>query len=186
VQFDLCVKTLDVGCGDRPTGDVNLDLFYYGRGKNYVIGEAHHLPFGNRVFEKVYCSNALEHFANPLAFFKEARRVSNGWLQCIYPTDSMIKKKTVHNLLNLRWSAAFHWKAKVTGQRKINYGGHKWQLNDNEVRALLKRAGFNQIVFRRRSFPGIRTDRDSKKWGWKAILNRYLPRWQLETEFIAS
>jgi hypothetical protein len=36
------VKLLDVGCGDMPNGDVNLDLFYYGRGKNFAIGEAHH------------------------------------------------------------------------------------------------------------------------------------------------
>jgi ubiquinone/menaquinone biosynthesis C-methylase UbiE len=182
------MKVLDVGCGDRPAGDVNLDLFYYGKWKNFVIGEAHHLPFKNEVFDKVYSKHCLEHFENPLEFFKEAKRVlkKDGILECVYPTDTMLTKKTIHNLLNLRWSSAFKWKEKLTGAEKINYGGHKWQLLDEGLYKLLKKAGFGEVKFCKISFPSIRMDLDQNKKKWKIVINRYLPRWQIETQFTAK
>lgn len=180
------MKTLDIGCGDRPRGDVNLDRFYYGKWENFIIGEAHHLPFKDKAFDHIYSSNTLEHLENPLKFFKEAKRVANSIFECIYPTDSMIKKKTIHNLLNLRWSAAFKWKTKVTGGRKINYGGHRWQINNDKTLELLKKAGFTSVTFNKINFPTIRTNKDRRKWKWKVWLNKYLPRWQLETRFVAK
>jgi ubiquinone/menaquinone biosynthesis C-methylase UbiE len=190
-MFMTLVKTmdfLDVGCGDVPKGDVNLDLFYYGRGKNFVFGEAHHLPFKDETFTKVYSKHCLEHLASPLAFFAEARRVlrKGGVLECVYPTDTMLTKKTIHNLVNLHWSSAFKWKRKLTGADKINYGGHKWQLPDDRVSNLLQKAGFKEVDFQRISFPTIRMNSDPKKRKWKVIINTYLPRWQIETRFVAK
>jgi ubiquinone/menaquinone biosynthesis C-methylase UbiE len=181
------MKVLDVGCGDRPTGDVNLDIFFYGKWKNFTIGEAHHLPFKNGVFDKVYSKDCLEHLENPLEFFKEAHRVlkNDGILECIYPTDTMLTKKTIHNLLNFYWSSAFKWKTKLTGGAKINYGGHKWQLPDERVHKLLKKAGFTEVNFYKISFHSIRMNRDQKKRKWKIVLNKYLPKWQIETKFRA-
>lgn len=179
---------LDVGCGDRPAGDVNLDRFFYGKWKNFIIGEAHHLPFKNNVFEKAYSKHCLEHLENPLKFFKEAKRVlkKGGVLECIYPTDTMLTKKTIHNILNLRWSSAFKWKSKVTGADRINFGGHKWQLPDGRVLKLLQKAGFEKVEFERISFPTIRMSSDQKKKKWKILINMYLPRWQIETRFVAK
>lgn len=182
------MNVLDVGCGDRPKGDVNLDLFYYGKWKNFIMGEAHHLPFKNGVFQKVYSKNCVEHLEDPLKFFQEAKRVlgNNGTLECIYHTDSLLTKKTIHNLLNLHWRSAFKWKSKLTGGEKINYGGHKWQLTDHGTLSLLQRAGFTQFHFHKIRFPSIRVDKDPKKKRWKTFLNRYLPKWQIETRFTAK
>jgi ubiquinone/menaquinone biosynthesis C-methylase UbiE len=182
------MQILDVGCGDRPVGDVNLDRFYYGKWKNFIIAEVHYLPFKNNMFEKIHSKHCLEHFENPLKFFQEAKRVlkEGGALECIYPTDTMLTKKTIHNILNLRWSSAFKWKSKITGGEKINYGGHKWQLHDGTVHKLLKKAGFTKIMFDKISFPTIRMDLDRKKRKWKIELNKYLPTWQLETKFVAK
>lgn len=182
------VEFLDVGCGDVPRGEVNLDLFYYGRGKNFVFGEAHHLPFKDETFIKVYSKHCLEHLESPLVFFKEAKRVlkKGGVLECVYPTDTMLTKKTIHNLLNLNWSSAFKWKTKVTGEEKINYGGHKWQLPDERVLKLLLKAGFEEVNFYKINFPSIRMDKDTRKRTWKIFLNKYLPMWQIETKFIAK
>jgi ubiquinone/menaquinone biosynthesis C-methylase UbiE len=182
------VRFLDVGCGDVPKGDVNLDLFYYGRGKNFVVGEAHHLPFKAETFVRVYSKHCLEHLENPLVFFEEAKRIlkKDGVLECVYPTDTMLTKKTIHNLLNLRWSSAFKWKRKLTGADKISYGGHKWQLADGGVAKLLRKAGFKQVKFQRISFPTIRMDTDRKKKKWKILINTCLPKWQIETEFLAK
>ena len=181
------MQILDVGCGDRPAGDVNLDRFYYGKWKNFVIAEAHYLPFKNNTFNKVYAKHCLEHFENPVKFFQEAKRVlkNGGLLECIYPTDSMLTKKTIHNLLNLRWSSAFRWKSKLTGAGKISYGGHKWQLDNKTVHALLQKAGFTKIIFQQIRFPTIRTDIDRTEKKWKTAFNKYLPTWQIETKFVA-
>jgi ubiquinone/menaquinone biosynthesis C-methylase UbiE len=182
------LKTLDVGCGNTPRGDVNIDLFFYIRCKNFVIGEAHHLPFKTGVFESVYSKHCLEHLESPLQFFKEAKRIlkNGGTLECIYPTDTKLTKKTIHNLLNLRWSSAFKWRAKLIGAEKINYGGHKWQLPDDKIRRLLQKAGFGEIEFTKIRFPIIRTDSDQKKNKWKIFINKHLPTWQIETKFIAK
>lgn len=182
------MELLDVGCGDVPKGDVNLDLFYYRRGKNFVFGEALHLPFRDETFIKVYSKHCIEHLENPLTFFKEAKRIlkEGGKLECIYPTDTMLTKKTIHNLLNLHWSSAFKWKRKLTGADNINYGGHKWQLADDRVLKLLQKADFKKVEFEKISFPTIRMDSDKKKKKWKILLNTYLPRWQIETRFVAK
>jgi ubiquinone/menaquinone biosynthesis C-methylase UbiE len=182
------VESLDVGCGDVPKGDVNLDLFYFEKGKNLIIGEAHHLPFKDETFTKVYSKHSLEHLESPLLFFKEAKRIlkKGGVLECIYPTDTMLTKKTIHNLINLKWSSAFKWRRKVTGADKINYGGHKWQLPDDRVFRMLRKAGFKKVRFEKISFPTIRVDSDPKEKKWKIFLNNYLPRWQIETRFKAE
>lgn len=171
-----------------PKGDVNLDLFYYGKGKNFVIGEAHHLPFKDSAFIRVYSKHNLEHLESPIQFFKEARRIlkNGGTLECVYPTDTMLTKKTIHNLLNLHWSSAFKWKRKLIGADKINYGGHKWQLPDYRVLKLLQSAGFKKVEFERISFPTIRVDSDKKKKRWKTLINKCLPKWQIETRFVAE
>jgi len=182
------LKILDVGCGDVPKGDVNLDVFFYVKCENFIIAEAHHLPFKDGVFEKVYSKHCLEHLENPLKFFKVAKRIlkNGGTLECIYPTDTMMTKKTIHNLLNLHWSSAFKWKSKVTGTEKISYGGHKWQMPDDTTGEFLRKAGFKKIVFHKIRFPTLRTDIDRTQKKWKTALNKYLPTWQIETKFVAE
>jgi ubiquinone/menaquinone biosynthesis C-methylase UbiE len=182
------LNVLDVGCGDRPKGDVNLDLFFFGKWKNFILAEAHHLPFKDGAFKKVYSKNCVEHLENPLKFFQEAKRVlkNSGTLECIYPTDSLLTKKTIHNLLNLHWRSAFKWKSKLTGSEKINYGGHKWQLPDQGTLHLLHQAGFTNVSFHEIRFPSIRVDKDLRERRWKTFLNKYLPKWQIETQFTAE
>jgi len=181
------MNVLDVGCGDRPTGDVNLDLFFYGKWNNFIIGEAHHLPFKNEAFNKVYAKNCLEHFEDPFKFFIEVKRIlrKNGVLECVYHTDTRLTKKTIHNLLNLQWLSAFKWKRKLEGQDNISFGGHKWQISKKGIVELLKKTGFDKINFEAIEFSTIRMDKDRKRRKWKIFFNKYLPKWQLETRFTA-
>jgi len=82
---------LDVGCGVRPRGDVNCDLF---TGKtphlheeteeinpktipNFVRCDANHLPFKEKAFFISFCSHVLEHKGvNTLQVIKEMMRVT--------------------------------------------------------------------------------------------------------------
>lgn len=77
---------LDVGCGSSPKGDVNMDLFYTRSPhtskiiepkeiKNFVIADAHRIPFRNKVFDCVYCSHVLEHLIIPTLCLNEIKRI---------------------------------------------------------------------------------------------------------------
>ena len=90
---------LDVGCGDDPRGDVNVDLFIgqtphirrphkidAKRIPNFVRADAEHLPFREDVFETVFCCDVIEHFEEPDRCFRELWRVSSKtiivWVPC--------------------------------------------------------------------------------------------------------
>ena len=80
---------LDVGCGETPTGDVNVDLYPVRshhrshRGPlrkhliaNFVKADAMHLPFKDNSFDIVYSSHTIEHLSDPVQFLREAIRVA--------------------------------------------------------------------------------------------------------------
>ena len=90
---------LDVGCGDAPRGDVNVDLFINQtphiwrphvidakKIPNFMRADAEHLPFRDGMFETVYCCDLIEHFVNPTKCFLELWRVSKRtvliWVPC--------------------------------------------------------------------------------------------------------
>ena len=79
---------LDVGCGSRPHGDVNLDRFtgttshHIGyidgrRYMNFVQGNADTLPFRDEAFTTVYISHVLEHLPDTHKAVRELKRVSS-------------------------------------------------------------------------------------------------------------
>ena len=85
--------TLDVGCGIKPKGDVNVDFFGLGYNpqtgnqvqgdymapkkiRNFVIADASHLPFKDESFNVVLSWHTIEHVQNPFLMFKELCRVA--------------------------------------------------------------------------------------------------------------
>lgn len=80
------MKVLDVGCGARPKGDVNVDLYPNNkqqckesynpkRIRNFVIADAENLPFKTKCFLKVYAIHVCEHLKNPFKALHEFNRV---------------------------------------------------------------------------------------------------------------
>jgi hypothetical protein len=86
---------LDVGCGHRPQGDVNVDLFpeatahrcvdqrvnddvalHVHEIPNFVKADACHLPFRDGAFKSSYSWHLIEHLREPETFLQELMRVS--------------------------------------------------------------------------------------------------------------
>lgn len=90
--------TLDVGCGNVASGDVNVDLFIektahrvdqslinIKRIPNFVIASGMSLPFKDHTFGYVISKHVLEHVDNPFSFLKELARVSCDRVAVIVP-----------------------------------------------------------------------------------------------------
>jgi ubiquinone/menaquinone biosynthesis C-methylase UbiE len=90
---------LDVGCGNTPSGDVNVDLSGSERHRdgiklvakkipNFIYASAYALPFRNNSFDEVVSFHLLEHLEVPLAALREMKRVSKDVVTVVVPAFS--------------------------------------------------------------------------------------------------
>jgi len=78
---------LDVGSGSQPHPelDVGCDLYFSAHLEggivaftdNFVICDAHNLPFRTKAFSKVTCRHVMEHLKEPRICFIELKRVAH-------------------------------------------------------------------------------------------------------------
>jgi ubiquinone/menaquinone biosynthesis C-methylase UbiE len=78
-------KTIDVGSGNHPMGDINLDINPKCKCKNFIHGDAHYLPFREDVFDLAIANHLIEHTINPVQIIKELCRVSRDQIQITAP-----------------------------------------------------------------------------------------------------
>lgn len=89
---------LDVGCGSKPCGTVNVDLFSKKFAdpskhhvlspkeiRNFVFADASSLPFRFDVFDVVHSRHVIEHVEKPLKMLRELIRVSRGKIIVVTP-----------------------------------------------------------------------------------------------------
>ncbi len=77
-QYASEAHTLDLGCANSPysvlfPNRVGLDVVE-GRGVD-VVGDAHALPFPDETFERILCTEVLEHLHTPAVAIAEMQRV---------------------------------------------------------------------------------------------------------------
>ena len=115
------MRTLDVGCGSFPQGEVNCDLYMddpshrgtYGRVikpeeyPNFHHCDAHYLPFKDNSFNHVICRHVIEHVDDPAQLFSELVRVSSDTIliQCpFWFGDKLAGKNKKHkHFFNATW-----------------------------------------------------------------------------------
>ena len=86
---------LDVGCGSKARGDVNVDLLVpdslrgWNRNisaiKNFVKADVRALPFKDRSFDFVFCSHVIEHLDDEWEGINELKRVSRKYVAVVVP-----------------------------------------------------------------------------------------------------
>jgi len=75
---------LDVGCGNRKLGDINVDIDKHV--KPDIVCDIHHLPFKDKIFSTVFNYHTLEHKGvKPVKAIKELLRVSKGTVEIQVP-----------------------------------------------------------------------------------------------------
>jgi SAM-dependent methyltransferase len=91
-KIDNDTKVLDVGCGIStvlhyidgqrfgidPLAEEYAELYDYPKNINIQKGFGEDIPFANRYFDIVFCSNVLDHTSNPGKVVKEIFRVLKG------------------------------------------------------------------------------------------------------------
>lgn len=87
---------LDIGCGNTPSGGINVDLPKSDRHRggrklmvkmipNFAYGSTYNLPFCGNVFDEVVSYHLLEHMEVPLAVLKEMVCVSKDAVTVVVP-----------------------------------------------------------------------------------------------------
>lgn len=69
---ERCV-IVDIGCGRRPQGDINIDVVRTPFCN--MVASAEHLPIRSDSADKIVCSHVLEHLDNPREALSEINRV---------------------------------------------------------------------------------------------------------------
>ena len=72
--------SLDVGCGNRPRSDVNVDIrpsieWKRYRNKFFICCDAHYLPLRSSFFDVVFCFVVLPHVRDEVQVVRELNRV---------------------------------------------------------------------------------------------------------------
>ena len=130
-------KLLDVGCGlgyfsqllsvenARSFGmDVDFEAVLYAKRNidesRFIVGEAEHLPFKNNCFNKILCSEVLEHIQNDKEAVSEIHRV------CKNGAEILITVPTEEGIFGSRIKEIGH-KGRNRNSRECHYrDGYKW------------------------------------------------------------
>jgi len=171
---------LDVGCGNAPTGDVNVDLPSFERHRdgiklasqkipNFVYASSYALPFRNNSFDGVVSFHLLEHLEAPLTALREMVRVSENVVTLVVPAFGYLGECGEHlytwsegSLFNLLHKAGL-------GDIRVSTGFFR-EVKGNILKWLYKRSyvlGNFAMIFMRRLYR-IELQGKRKKYGIRA------------------
>ncbi|MEM2169638.1 MAG: class I SAM-dependent methyltransferase [Candidatus Bathyarchaeia archaeon] len=116
------VCTLDVGCGSKLRGEVNLDVnvkhiptWKLSRGlKEVIVGDAHHLPFRSGAFNKVLCLSVLPYVRNENLVLKELHRALKPEGKLLLTHNSIkiylkdLRNNPLRQIRNILWRIFLH------------------------------------------------------------------------------
>jgi len=156
---------LCVGCGNMPEGNVNVDAFPLDRTQcafewkpketvNFVLADATHLPFRNKVFSAVVARHCLEHIPAPLEALKEWSRVCKGKVQVYVPSQYIYTRTRTHiyawtpyeltNLLKLVFPKVY---VNYTERGVLNNLLYKRKLKFMVAQILIRLFGFYREIY---------------------------------------
>lgn len=129
--FKKASFSLDVGCGEHPKGNVNVDIYAPSNvPKNFILASAEHLPFKKNIFDLVYSSYVIEHCLNPAQFIEDQVHCS--------------KDKVLIIGDNCEWIGD-DW-CRITGNGRIFHDEHCYAWTVEYLGNLIRRMGYKGEV----------------------------------------
>ena len=109
---------LDIGCGEKPIGDINLDISRFVqigpksgivKSKCNIVADSLYLPFRDKSIDIVYSAHCIEHVISPCGFVKECERVAIRLIILLCPSKWMVGNRGNHlhkYTIDVRWLKA--------------------------------------------------------------------------------
>jgi len=117
---------LDVGCGENPRGNINLDCYIPKRiPENFILANAAFLPFRKESIDIVLSNYSIEHMINPAEFIQNIVKISKGKIEIV--TD------------NSEWFGDIIFR--LIGSGRIFHDEHYYKWSKEYMSNLLKRVG---------------------------------------------
>jgi uncharacterized protein YbaR (Trm112 family) len=121
--------TLDVGCGDNPRGNINIDCYIPKViPNNFIMANAEYLPFKNRSIDVLTSNYNLEHLIDPVNFIRNAMKISRERVEIV--TD------------NSEWIGDIFFR--VINDGRIFHDEHYYKWSPEYLNNLLSRIGSNK------------------------------------------
>lgn len=118
----------DVGCGENPHGDVNLDCYIPANiPQNFILANAELLPLRAKSVDVVSSYYNLEHLTNPALFIAKAAAIARKRVEIV--TD------------NSEWIGDIFFR--LIGSGRIFHDEHYYKWSVEYLRNLINRLGFN-------------------------------------------
>lgn len=120
---------LDIGCGENPRGNINIDCYVPEKiPNNFILANAEYLPFKNNSINKILSYYNIEHLINPAIFIKNAFDISSEKLEIV--TD------------NSEWFGDVVFR--IIGSGRIFHDEHNYKWSIEYMENLLKRIGIKK------------------------------------------
>jgi SAM-dependent methyltransferase len=121
--------SLDLGCGETPRGDYNVDCFIPNSiPKNFILANTERLPFKKKSFDIVYSFYNIEHITNPAEYLKKIYEISKKEIYIV--TD------------NSEWVGDIFFR--LIGSGRIYHKEHCFKWSKEYMENLLKRIGIKK------------------------------------------
>ncbi len=135
---------LDVGCGDNPRGNINLDCYIPKVvPDNFVIASAEQLPFKKGSVDIVLSNYNLEHLVNPAIFIQNVYDITKEKIEIITDNDEWVGDivfrllgdgRIFHDEHYYKWSVEYLNNLVV----RLGYKNHKTYLLNLSSNSIVK------------------------------------------------
>ncbi len=160
-RVDSRHKVLNIGVGDNSIGfeadTVQFDMDAY-RYDKFVQGDAHQMPFKDKVFDTVVISDVLEHVIDPVQVCKEASRISHNLILTIFEEWRLggegqhieagheVQCEGMRRRQMTKYSDAPNLVNRIS-EEKISHNPHIWQFSDKMIRDLIWSTRWKVVEF---------------------------------------
>lgn len=145
-------ERLNVGCGNKADGDVNVDLhvestkhrssgkpILFRAIKNFIVCDAQYLPFKDKSFRVAESSHVIEHLVNPNNLLTEMVRVASSLvvIRCPHKVGEKLSRRKSRGHIQF-FSKSWFWRFAKLNDLTVEVETSKWLHIPHEYMPLFR------------------------------------------------